>query len=136
MVSRRHLIGGLVLVLLAALGNMAPSDAQTPRIEKHSGTIVDVHDRAGTFALAEVGPWKLRNGETVVTRRTIALAADTTFAIVTRRTDARSGFSGDFVERPIDISEVFVSDYVTVECRRDGGRLIATKITVIDVPRR
>jgi hypothetical protein len=121
-------------VLLAALGITASSDAQPQQTVKHSGTIVDVHDRAGTFLLAEVGPWRVRSGETVVTRRTIALAAETTFAIVKRTPKAPNEFPGDFVELPIDASEVYVTDYVTVECRHEGKRLIATKITVIDMP--
>jgi hypothetical protein len=121
-------------VLLAALGISARSDAQQQQTVRHSGTIVDVHDRAGTLVLAEVGPWQVRSGETVVTRRTIALAPKTTFAIVKRTPKAPNEFPGDLVELPIDVSEVYVTDYVTVECRLEGKRLIATKITVIDMP--
>jgi hypothetical protein len=121
-------------VLLAALGIAASSAAQPQQTVKHSGTIVDVHDRAGAFVLAEVGPWQVRNGETVVTRRTIALGPGTTFAIVKRTPKAPNESPGDFVELPIDASEVYVTDYVAVECRREGKRLIATKITVIDMP--
>jgi hypothetical protein len=133
MAGRRHLVHALVL--LVTFGMAVSTHAQSRPLVKHSGIIVDVHDRAGTFVLAEVGPWRVENGETVVVRRTIALAPDTTFAIVKRTKDVSGGFSGDFVESRLDISEVFVGDHVTVECRREGARLIAARIVVTDIPR-
>ncbi len=130
MLQVRYVIGAVALI--AALGFGRASDAQD--IRKHSGSIVDVDDKAGTFILAEVGPWEVRDGVTLVTYRTVALTAETAFAIVRRTAKLPSGFAGDFVETALDASEVYVTDYVTVDCRHEGRRLVALKITVVEVP--
>jgi hypothetical protein len=118
--------------LLALLG-LATSAAAQPAV-RHSGTIVDIADDVRTFVLAEVGPWQVRNGETVITRRTITLAPETQYAMVGRVDDAPSGFPGDFVEAPIGPEWVYLHDQVTVECRHDGKKLVAVKITVVELP--
>jgi hypothetical protein len=130
MLQVRYVIG--VVAVIAALGLGRASDAQG--IRKHSGSIVDVDDKAGTFILAEVGPWKVRDGVTLVTHRTVALTAETAFAIVRRTATTPSGLDGDFVETALDASEVYVTDYVTVDCRHEGRQLVALKITVVEVP--
>jgi len=99
---------------------------------KYSGSIVSIADDAKTFVLAEVGPWQRRGGVTVITYRMITLAPETTFAIVARADAAASGFPGDFVERRLGPEDVYLNDYVTVDCRREGTRLVALKITVTE----
>lgn len=103
-------------------------------IVKHSGAIVAIADDARTFVLAEVGPWQLRDGVTVVTNRTITLLPGTTFAMVDRVDDAPSGFPGDFIEVPLGPEAVYLNDYVIVECRHEGTKMYALKITVTKVP--
>jgi hypothetical protein len=103
-------------------------------IERHSGTIVSIAEDARTFVLAEVGPWQVRNGATVLTYRNIALVPETQFAIVARVEAAPSGFRGDFVEFKIGPERVYLNDRVTVECRHEGKRLVALKISVIEIP--
>jgi hypothetical protein len=100
---------------------------------KHSGSIVAIADDARTFVLAEVGPWQVRNGSTVITRRTITLMPETQFAMVGRVDDAPSGFKGDFIEVALGPESVYLYDYVTVECRYEGKRARALKITVADL---
>jgi hypothetical protein len=95
--------------------------------------IASIADDARTFVLAEVGPWQVRDGATVITYRTIALTAKTEFGVVTRVDAAPSGFCGDFAEFPIGPERVDLNDSVTVVCRRDGKRLVALKITVVEV---
>lgn len=124
--------GGLCALALV-LGLAGLSAAQP--VVRHSGTIVSIADDARSFVLAEVGPWQLRDGATVLTRRTIWLAPDTAYAIVARAETAPSGFPGDFVERRIGPESVYLDDYVTVECRIEGQRLVARKVTVIEVAR-
>lgn len=102
---------------------------------KFSGVIVSISDSRGTFVLAEVGPWRVRDGATVITRRTIALAPDTAYAVVGRAETAPSAFPGDFVETPVGPDRIHLNDWVTVECRREGGRLVAVKITAVDLSR-
>lgn len=120
----------VALVMMLALG--APTGAA--QTEQHSGTIMSIGDDARTFVLAEVGPWQVRNGETVLTHRTIELAPETKYAIVARVDAAPSGFRGDWVEFEIGPERVYLNDHVTVECRHEGKRLVALKITVVEVP--
>ena len=123
---------GFMSILVTALGLSVEAD--TVKTETHSGSIASIADDAPTFVLAEVGPWQVRDGATVITHRTIALAAETEFSIVARVDSAPSGFRGDFVEFPIGPERVYLNDYVTVVCRRDGKRLVALTITVIEMP--
>jgi hypothetical protein len=107
--------------------------AQAQETMKHSGSIVSIDDKAGTFVLAEVGPWKVRDGKTVVTYRTITVTPETEFAIVGRDYDGFEGLPGGFVEGAIGGDEIYLNDYVTIDCRHEGRRLIALKITVVEV---
>ena len=84
--------------------------------------------------LAELGPWQVRDGRTVVTHRTVAITAATRFAIAFREQEAPSGYRDDFVETPLEAWAVYVGDFVTVECEEKRGRLTALKITVTDLP--
>ena len=118
--------------LLLAVILAAGAAAQT--LEKHSGVIVDADEAAGTLVLAEVGPWQVRDGKTVITHRTIVFTPKTEFAIAFRAEEPVDGFVGAFVETPLDPWAVYVGDHVTIECRRDGARLVAVKMTVTDLP--
>ena len=130
MKTLQHAVFVSMLVILVGL--IAPASAGD--VVKHSGFIMSVADDATTFVLGEIGPWRLRNGATVITPRTITLAPETTFAMITREDEPPSGFHGDFVEIPVGPADVYEGDYVTVACRRDGGRLVALKITVVELP--
>lgn len=83
----------------------------TPKRAKEgpsSGSIVSIDDEAGTIVLAEVGPWKVRGGKTVLTYRTITVTPETQLAIVGR-------------------------DYSNFDGLHEGKRLVALKITVLEV---
>ena len=67
----------------------------------------------------------MRQGETVITYRTITLAPETEFAIVARADTAPTGFPGDFVETRLGPEGVYLNDHVTVDCRHEGKRLVA-----------
>jgi hypothetical protein len=116
--------------LVTLLGFTAAAPAG--QLVKHSGSIVSIADDSKTFVLAEVGSWQVRNGVTVITPRTITLAPETEFAIVARNDAAAGGFPGEFVETRLGPDGVYLNDYVTVECRHEGQRLVAVKITVIE----
>ena len=118
------------LAMLLAVG----VSARAAHIERHSGSIESIPGDARTFVLAEVGPWQVRNGATVLTRRTIELTPETKYVIVARVDAAPSGFRGDWVEFEIGPERVYLNDQITVECRHDGKRLVALKITVVEVP--
>jgi hypothetical protein len=127
-VTLRAVTAAIAVVL--ALAGIAGAQEVT----KHSGVIVDADEQAGILVLAEVGPWQVRDGATVITYRTISLTSRTEFAIVFRAEDAASGFPNDFVETPLEPWAVYVDDHVTIECRYEGARLVALKLTVTDLP--
>ena len=122
-----HVVSASVFMILLGL----TASASAEQTLKHSGSIVSVAENAKTFVLAEVGPWRVRKGATVITYRTIALTPETEFAIVARAT-APGGFAGDLVESRLGPEDVYVNDYVTVDCRHEGKRLVALKITVTE----
>jgi hypothetical protein len=127
---RSHaLVLGMTLTLLLTVTVSARAE-----IVKHSGTIVDDDENTDSIVLAEVGPWRIHDGATVVTRPRIALTTRTECAIAFRVEDTGEGFPGEFVEAPLDRSGVYVGDYVTIECRNEGARMVALKITVTDLP--
>jgi hypothetical protein len=108
--------------------------AGAQEVTKHSGVIVDADERAGILVLAEVGPWQVRDGATVITYRRITLTPRTEFTIVFRAEETASGFRNDFVETPLEPWAVYLDDHVTIECRHEGARLVALKMTVTDLP--
>jgi hypothetical protein len=116
---------------LLVLGLAAPARAEETRL---SGSIVSISDGEGTFVLSEVGPWTGEEGEAAGTPRTITLTPDTEYVAVRRAESAPSGFAGDFVETPIGPESITLNDWVTVEGHRDGGRIVATRITLVEVP--
>ncbi len=127
----------LAAMFLVLAGQILPgltASASAGEHVKHSGSIVSIAADAKTFVLAEVGPWRVRKGATVISYRTITLAPETGYAIVARTDQAPSGFQGDFVETPIGPESVYLHDYVTVDCRHEGKRLMALKITVTELP--
>jgi hypothetical protein len=125
----RNAVTAAMAVVLALAGI-----AGAQEVTKHSGVIVDADEQAGILVLAEVGPWQVRDGATVITYRTITLTPRTEFAIVFRAEDAASGFPNDFVETPLEPWAVYLDDHVTIECRQEGARLVALKMTVTDLP--
>lgn len=130
MACLRHIT--FVSVLIALLGLAAAASAGERM--KHTGSIVAIADDGKSFVLAEVGPWRVRDGATSVTYRTITLAQGTAYAIAVRAAAPPSGFPGDFVEILVNPKFVYLHDSVTVDCLHEGPRLVALKITVIDVP--
>lgn len=122
-------IVAMFVLLLALVGSAGAGE-----LVKHSGVIVAIADDGRSFVLAEVGSWQVKEGRTVTTRQTIKLLPDTKFVIVGRVADAPTGFAGDFIEVPLTAEEVYLNDYVTVECRHEGRAMLALKITVTELP--
>ena len=126
----RRLAGMRWLLLVLALTGTASAGDPV----KHSGSIVSI-GRDSTFVLAEVGRWATRNGGTVITYRTITLVDETQYALARREEDEGAAFPGGFVDYPVGSEDVYLNDYVTVECRHEGERLVAKRITVTLPPR-
>jgi len=101
---------------------------------RHSGSIVSVSGDGQSFVLAEVGPWQVRAGKTVITFHTISVTPDTQYVIVARAYRGPGSLQGDFVELPLESDGIYLNDHVTVDCRHEGRRLVALKISVIEFP--
>jgi len=67
-----------------------------------------------------------------VIRHTIVVTPST--KIVSHiRVNVAGRFGGDFIEVPLTLSDVSLGDFVTVECRRERGQLIALSIAVAEL---
>jgi hypothetical protein len=121
----------VVASLIAAPG-FAGVGAAEERM-KHSGSVVAIDEAAGTLVLAEIGPWTVRDGKTVITYRTITMTPETRFAIVGRDYATIDGWPGEFLEGTLPAGGIYVDDYVTVDCVHVGTQQIALKITVTEV---
>lgn len=115
----------LIAALLLGLGAGATEAAD------FSGTVAAVNRDTGTIVIAEIGPWQVKGGQTLVTERTIAVAPSTRFVAVRRSRDTGpSGFTGEFVDVPLDPWAVKQGDFVTVRAVKAGDRLTALTVTV------
>jgi hypothetical protein len=123
-------IATIMAVVVTAWLPTAVGAAELPR---HSGLVVAIDDETGTFVLAEIGPWRVRDGETVVTRQTIVVTDETKFLLARRVDRPPSGYARDYVVQDLDLWGLDIGDFVTVECRHERGRLLATKVFVVDV---
>ncbi len=125
-----RIAGVLTFVLLAGLSTAVI--AKDIAI-KHSGTIISADQTKGLIVLAEVGPWRHENGKTVITRRVIGVTDTTDWVDVRRSNTAPSGFRGDFVEAKRDRWALAPGDFVTIDCLHKGRKLVAARITVLDL---
>jgi hypothetical protein len=119
----------LALALATAPAALAADAAGTTT---HSGTVVTVDPQGGVLIMEEVGPWRIEQGKTVLTRRTIGLTSATkvnTFI----RVDVPGRFAGDFIEVALDPEDITPGDFATAECVRERGRLVAVRVTVAEV---
>jgi hypothetical protein len=130
--ARARSLAALV-TLLSIVAAAAPARSEGVR---HSGTVLSIDRDAGAIVLGEVGPWQVRQGETVVTRRTVTITDDTAFVRVERADEPPSGFPGDFVERDLERWAVRAGDFVTVETTGEGARLVAARIAIVAIPAR
>jgi len=122
---------GLVLLSLAVPGS-AQADAA-----RHSGAVVVVDQAAGTIVIEEIGPWRLKDGQTVITRFTVKPDGSTAWTRARRAAGAGpSGWDGEFIEVPQDAWGLKPGEYATVEVQRVGERQVATRVTVTELDTR
>jgi hypothetical protein len=119
--------GWLPALALLALPLWAGAEAGN-----HSGTVQTLNKDAGTIVLGEIGPWRVKEGVTEVTERTIIVTKATEFSQARRAAGAGpGGWIGEFVEVKLTPWEVRKGDFVTVEVSQEGERLTALKVTVV-----
>jgi hypothetical protein len=126
LVLPRALLAASSLVLVMAAHGGAGD------VVRHSGTIVNIDERTESTLLEEIGPWRIASGKTTLLK--VAIAPDAPILLARRSARAPSGFGGDYVEEPMAPWGLAPGDFVTVECRHQGKRLVAIKVTVVDTP--
>ncbi len=123
MIEVTGLLASILLVLALPLWA-----AETTNI---SGTILALNKEAGTIVVGEVGPWRVKEGATEITPRTVAVTAGTEFKQVKRAAGAGpTGWVGEFVEVAIAPWELKKGDFVTVQVRHEGPQLTALTVAV------
>ena len=116
----------LIILVLATVARVSAGAT-----EKHSGTVVAIDSRAGVLTIAEVGAAPVVAGKAQVTEQTFVLTRATEYAMF-RRVNVPGKFPGDFTEVALAASDVAVGDQATVECTRQGGRVVALKVALAD----
>ncbi len=125
-------VGRIAMVALVALLTCAVAGTEGAEGGRHSGTVVAVAKDRGTIVIGEVGPWRVKDGQTEVVKRTFAVTTSTQFVRLTKRAEAApGGWPGDLVETPLGAWEVTAGEFVTVEIEPAAKRPTARKITVV-----
>ncbi|HEX2437318.1 MAG TPA: hypothetical protein VHT71_03340 [Methylomirabilota bacterium] len=121
------------LAFVVALGViLAVTGADAARTTTYSGTVAAIDPPGGLLILNELGPWRVAQGQPVVTRRSVAITPDTKFNTFIR-VNVPGAFAGDFLEVALDANDVTPGDFVTVECVVERGRLVAVRVTVAEL---
>ena len=126
-----RLASSLLLVLALSASAVTPA-ADAARTSTHSGAVLAIDPQGGVMIMEELGPWRVEQGRTVVTRRTISLTAATTLNTFIR-VDVPGRFAGDFIEVALDAEDITPGDFVTAECLQVRGRLVAVRVTLAEL---
>lgn len=125
--------GWAIALAIAALVSAGPTGVSADAT-RHSGTLTEVDRGEGTVTIDEVGPWQLRDGQTVVTPRTVFVTPATEFVQAKRRDEAVPGaWPGGFAEQRIAVDQIKPGDFVTLEVILQDGRATARKVTLVRV---
>jgi hypothetical protein len=98
---------GSLVVLLAVALLLAVPGVDAARPTSYSGTVAAIDPQGGVLVLDEIGPWRVAQGQTVMTRRTVVITSDTkvnTFI----RVNVPGVFAGDFLEVALDADNLTV----------------------------
>ena len=81
------------------------------------------HRAAGTITIEVIGPWRVKDGLTMITRFTVKPDGSTVWTRARRATSAGPlGWDGEFIEVPQDAWGLKPGEYATVELQRVGKR--------------
>ena len=124
----RASVFSVVILSFTVLGSAQAAAA------RHSGTVVAVDQAAGTIVIEEIGPWRVKGGQTVITRFMAKADGSTAWLRARRASGAGpSGWLGEFVEAPQGAWQVKPGDYVTIEVKGTGKRWMALRVTVSEL---
>jgi hypothetical protein len=130
---RRMLPYVLGIVFVAGLAN-APvvTAAAAGDTVMHSGIVASVDAARGTLTLQEMGPWS--GPDTNPTSVSIALRPTTIVEVVQRSTvgnGSENGWQGGYVNSPMKAADLHAGAFANVSTVRDGTRLSAVSIEVV-----
>jgi hypothetical protein len=124
----------MVSVLVLFVFALAVPGSAPAALARHSGTVVAVDEAAGTIVIEEMGPWRVKDGQTVIARFAAKANGSTAWVRARRAIGAGpSGWLGEFIEVPQDPWQVKPGDYVTIEVKRSGKGWMALRVTVAEL---
>jgi hypothetical protein len=115
-------------VALAALLAVAPAWAGATG--RHSGRIVAEDLTHHRLTVEEMGPWH-GSVNKALTRDVVTLTPETRIDLDQRSEHPPVGWPGGFVERVLTPADLKTGDFVTVTMARQGGRPVASEVTVV-----
>lgn len=121
----------MLLLLATTFVSPTPYGASAAEAARYSGTVLSVDRTAGVIAIGEVGPWRVKDGRTEITRRTVRVTLATRLVRVRRSPEGGAGgWPGGFVEAPLTASEIRAGDFVTADVDGRGEPSTALAITL------
>jgi hypothetical protein len=123
---------GVAALVLVGLVSIATLPVWAGTEVKYSGQILGIDPQSGALTIADVGPWRTVAGKTQIDQHRVTLTASTQYSVF-MRVNAPGRFPGEFVEVPLEVTDLSVGDFVTVECVRQQGRLVALKVAMADL---
>lgn len=121
---------GILALLVLGHTSFASSAAASAR---YAGPVLSLNKAAGTITVGDTGP-RLKSGNSKVTPVTIRVTPSTEFVRVKRASGfASSGWFGDFEETKLQAWDVKQGDWVAIHGEQGGGRVKATRITVVEM---
>jgi len=123
-------MGKSVTGLLTMVFGLALAGSASAATAKYAGTVRAIDSAKASLVLEDVGPW-VGQAESPITPRTVVLSSSTEYFVADRVKDAPAGFSDDYRETRVQLSEVKAGAFVTVECERESAQCTAVKLTVV-----
>lgn len=101
-----------------------------PAARRYSGTVRAVDLEAAVVVVEELG----RGGQPE--RHEVRFGPDTRIVSSARLRPHQMRGTGAYGEVPVSPADLLVGDYVTIESHEEGGRGVATRITIVEIPGR
>jgi hypothetical protein len=120
----------MLLALAVLLGATPGGAGAAPAARRYSGTVRAVDLQAGVVVVEELG----RRG--LPERHEVHVGADTRIVSSWRLRPHEMRGVGAYGEVLVSPADLLVGDYVTIESHEEGGRGVAIRITIVEIPGR